>query len=77
MKSDFDPESIYPPDFLEWIKLTPAERVWETGKLWQMYLDYGGSLEAEPDPQSPFYDPDSSGKSTTNGGAGLRIIRRC
>jgi hypothetical protein len=27
-------------------------------KLWDVYLALGGSLEPEPDPESPFFDPD-------------------
>ena len=39
----------------EWMSLTPSQRIKETTKLWQLYLALGGSLEPEPDPQSPFY----------------------
>ncbi|MCR4336379.1 MAG: hypothetical protein NUV91_01035 [Candidatus Omnitrophica bacterium] len=42
----------------EWISLTPAERIQETTRLWQIYLSLGGSLDPEPDPQSPFYIPE-------------------
>ena len=42
----------------EWLSLTPAERIKETTKLWQLYLSLGGRLDPEPDPQSPFYFPD-------------------
>ena len=40
---------------MEWISLTPGQRILETTKLWQFYLALGGSLDPEPDPQSPFY----------------------
>ena len=40
---------------MEWLKLTPAKRLKETTKLWQLYLSLGGRLDPEPDPQSPFY----------------------
>jgi hypothetical protein len=40
---------------MEWISLTPAQRIKETTKLWQIYFTLGGSLDPEPDPQSPFY----------------------
>ena len=40
---------------MEWLKLTPAQRMTETTKLWKLYLAFGGSLDPEPDPQSPFY----------------------
>jgi len=36
--------------------LTPIKRWDETSKLWQFYLHAGGTLDPEPDPQSPF-DP--------------------
>ena len=39
----------------EWLKLTPARRMRETTKLWKIYITLGGSLDPEPDPQSPFY----------------------
>jgi len=39
----------------EWLSLTPAERIQETTKLWQFYIAVGGSLDPEPNPQSPFY----------------------
>ena len=39
----------------EWLNLTPAQRISETTKLWKLYIALGGSLDPEPDPQSPFY----------------------
>ncbi len=39
----------------EWLHMTPAQRMLETTKLWQVYLALGGSLDPEPNPQSPFY----------------------
>lgn len=38
-----------------WLALTPARRLFETTKLWRLYIELGGSLDPEPDPQSPFY----------------------
>jgi len=40
---------------MEWLRLTPKQRIKETTKLWRFYLAMGGSLDAESDPQSPFY----------------------
>ncbi len=40
---------------MEWVSLTPTQRIKETTKLWQLYFALGGSLDPEPDPQSPFY----------------------
>ncbi|MCY3004691.1 MAG: hypothetical protein NTV29_01790 [Planctomycetota bacterium] len=34
--------------------MTPLERWDESAKLWQFYLDAGGSLDPEPDSQGPF-----------------------
>ena len=42
----------------EWLSLTPAQRILETTKLWKFYIALGGSLDAEPDSQSPFYTPE-------------------
>jgi len=40
---------------MEWLSFTPARRIVETTKLWEFYIALGGSLDPEPDPQSPFY----------------------
>ena len=42
----------------EWLSFSPAQRMLETTKLWQLYLSLGGRLDPEPDPQSPFYFQD-------------------
>ena len=43
-----------------WIALTPLERWRESQKRMAEYLANGGSLEPDPDPQSPFYDPEDA-----------------
>jgi hypothetical protein len=43
-------------EWAEWYRLTPAKRWLESQKLWQTYLALGGSLDPEPDTQSPFFD---------------------
>lgn len=48
-KKDFKSEDM------EWLYLTPAQRIEETAKLWKLYMALGGSLDPEPNPQSPFY----------------------
>ena len=57
MKRKFIPKK--PIEFIdedrEWLSITPRQRFLETTKLWRLYLSLGGSLESEPDPQSPFY----------------------
>ena len=64
------------PEWLEWYALTPRERWAETLKLWNYYLSIGGSLDPEPDTQSPFFDPDAPGQEPADGRPGLRVIRR-
>ncbi|MBL7130822.1 MAG: hypothetical protein ISS45_05425 [Candidatus Omnitrophica bacterium] len=46
---------------MEWLTITPAQRLLETTKLWKLYIALGGSLDPEPDPQSPFYFQEISG----------------
>ena len=43
-------------EWADWYTLTPLERLEESSKLWQTYLKLGGSLDPEPDTQSPFFD---------------------
>ncbi len=38
----------------EWAALSPQERWKENEKLWKIYLQMGGSLDPQPDSQSPF-----------------------
>ena len=44
-----------PDEALEWMLMTEEERLRENARMWQTYLALGGSLDPEPDPQSPFY----------------------
>ncbi len=61
---------------LEWYVMTPQERWAESEKLWELYLSLGGSLDAEPGPQSPF-DPDvPHGTAPAYGAPGFKVIRR-
>ena len=36
-------------EWADWCGLTPAERLEESAKLWQTFLERGGSLDPEPD----------------------------
>ena len=63
------------PEWLEWYALTPQERWNESMKLWENYLLLGGSLDPEPDTQSPFFDPEEWSKNALDGRAGLRVLR--
>jgi hypothetical protein len=64
------------PEWLEWFALTPQQRWAESEKLWAHYLEIGGTLEPEPDTQSPFFDPDAPGPEPAHGRTGLRALRR-
>ena len=63
-------------EWQEWFRLTPLERWRETAKLWAQYLAQGGSLDPEPDSQSPFDFPELRGARAVDGGTGLRVLRR-
>jgi hypothetical protein len=63
-------------EWAEWYRLTPAQRWRETEKLFHSYLMLGGSLDPEPDTQSPFFDARTPRARSAHGGAGVRVIRR-
>jgi hypothetical protein len=60
----------------EWYAMTPLERWRESAVLWQFYLEVGGSLDPEPDSQSPFDAVMPRGKAPAYGRPGLRVLRR-
>ncbi len=62
-------------EWQEWYRMTPLERWRESMKLWEFYLSVGGSLEAEPDSQSPFDAFMPRGEAPAYGRAGLRVLR--
>jgi hypothetical protein len=70
------PEEIVGEEWAEWYGLTPKERWLESEKLWQSYLMLGGSLDPEPDTQSPFFDPKAPAPRPPHGRPGLRVLRR-
>jgi hypothetical protein len=63
-------------EWRSWYSLTPRKRWLETQKLWDFYYKAGGSLDPEPDSQSPFRHAWLPGAFSTDGRAGVRIIRR-
>jgi hypothetical protein len=71
-----EPEDIAGEEWAEWYRLTPCERFAESMKLWDAYLVLGGSLEPEPDTQSPFFDPEEWRASAPDGRSGVRVLRR-
>jgi hypothetical protein len=70
------PEELVGDEWADWYRLTPVERWLESEKLWQIYLALGGSLDPEPDTQSPFFDAGASGQVPAHGWAGVRVLRR-
>ena len=70
------PEELVGEEWAEWYRLTPVERWLESEKLWQTYLYLGGSLDPEPDTQSPFFDQSEPRTRPVDGRSGMRVIRR-
>jgi len=70
------PEDVVGEEWAEWYRMTPAERFAESSKLWETYLVLGGSLEPEPDSESPFFDPEEWRANFADGRPGVRILRR-
>ena len=69
-------EDLVGDEWAEWYRLTPLERWRESEKLWQTFLYLGGSLDPEPDTQSPFFDPTATSSRPVDGRAGVRVLRR-
>ena len=70
------PEELVGEEWAEWYRLTPVQRWLESEKLWQTYLALGGSLDPEPDSQSPFDFPELRGPRPVDGRPGVRVLRR-
>ena len=64
-------------ELLDWYKLTPLERWQESQKLWEYYLSIGGSLDPEPDSQSPFDFLYAQCPDSAYGRTGVHLVRRC
>lgn len=69
-------KSIPDDEWEEWYQMTPLQRWRESQKLWAFYLEVGGSLDPEPDTQSPFYTAVEECSVPADGRAGVRILRR-
>ena len=69
-------EELVGEEWAEWYRLTPLERWHESEKLWLTYLSLGGSLDPEPDTQSPFFDSAESRAGVADGRSGVRVVRR-
>ena len=70
------PEELVGEEWAEWYRLSPVERWRQSEKLWEFYLHLGGSLDNQPDTQSPFFDRKIPRTRSTHGRAGMRVIRR-
>jgi hypothetical protein len=71
-----EPEDLVEGEWADWYRLTPLERWQESEKLWETYLALGGSLDPEPDTQSPFFDAEAPRPVSADGRPGLRVLRR-
>jgi hypothetical protein len=65
-----------PDEWKEWLDLSPIERFRRSEELFAQYLAMGGSLDPDPDPTSPFEDPEAPATGVAYGRPGLRIVRR-
>ena len=63
-------------EWLAWYRLTPAQRWKESERLLEFFLMAGGSLDAEPDTQSPFHFDTPRCEISADGRAGVRVLRR-
>jgi hypothetical protein len=70
------PEELVESEWAEWYRLTPVQRWLDSEELWQTYLALGGSLDPEPDTQSPFFDARTPRARLTHGRTGMRVLRR-
>jgi hypothetical protein len=70
------PEELVGEEWAAWYRLSPLERWSESEQLWQIYFHLGGSLDTQPDTQSPFFDPNARSPRTADGRPGMRVLRR-
>lgn len=70
------PEDICEPEWAAWYRLTPEERWEKSQAMWADFLALGGSLDPEPDTQSPFFNAQEWRQSAAHGRSSVRIVRR-
>lgn len=73
---ELEARDVVGDEWAEWFALSPIERWRQTDILWQIFLDSGGSLDPEPDPQSPFFDEEEWRANLADGRSGVRLLRR-
>ncbi|REJ89809.1 MAG: hypothetical protein DWQ34_18920 [Planctomycetota bacterium] len=76
MTRRIEPEDVTTAEWAEWYRMTPQERWAAQDQMWATYLALGGSLDPEPDTQSPFFDADEWRELSADGGTGVRALRR-
>lgn len=69
-------ERICPDERLEWYRMTPHERWAVSERLWTTFVALGGTLEPDPDRQSPFHAPGARRPEPADGRAGVHTVRR-
>jgi hypothetical protein len=72
-----DGEDAISGEWLDWYLMTARERWRESGRLWHTFISLGGSLEREPDTDSPFFDAEEWRALPVDGRPGLRVLRSC
>ena len=65
------------PEQLEFYLMTPQERFDNFLMLFDHYMLCGGTLDEEPDTQSPFFDAKATIKGSSDGRPSVHILRRC
>ena len=71
-----DPEDVCGAEWAEWYLMPPERRWQESQRLWVTYLALGGTLDPEPDTQSPFFDERAPRPIPPDGRPGMRVLRR-
>lgn len=69
-------EGLVEDERLEWYLMTAQERWVESQHLWATFELMGGSLEPQPDSQSPFDFPREPGPGSPDGRPGVHSVRR-
>ncbi len=71
-----NPVDLVGEEWAEWYMMSPEERWRASEGLWATYLALGGSLDPEPDTQSPFFDAEEWRALFVDGRPGVRVVRR-
>lgn len=62
--------------WLDWYLLTPSQRWTQSQQLWDFYLATGGSLDPQPDSQSPFDAVMQECAISADGRPSVHLVRR-